>query len=597
MSLEHLDGLLRDRFLSGVLPRYQGWLRLQSCDTFQEAIACCRKVEIIMQSEPADEVPDVQATVRQSATTERNSVSMLSGEVCGRQMVVDSTWKRRFFTLNGSPICLYCKRAGHVRRDCRKRLRGFGLPPVSTSNSGGRCPPTLIHDIFAMVGCRKRRPRGSRGTGKSRRPDFSCGDSVAIRKRPRVVDPIERPVSAPVFEHTPTLDYLCAEIGNLRDPELFPGSINTVFADSAVEQPKEVTLIQDGGMSPCDAETIDVPVENQEAIIEDVVNVPDLFSESGTVDDNGMSWDDDQMSIPKVGNEKVGYVVYNLVGVRPWKPILGGSLIFPTGMTVLSVLTTALCFSLLSAGFPLTKGQIFGANSVPRVRPVSRGPSYHEVLSFCPRLSGVSKPRQVSGRKPHLWRDMNHALICRDRQTTRLGTIIREGHDNFLFSRLGCVADGRPRSAEPQHYSCVAFPERCGTRLFFGGRGQLETKIVSFGQSMERLLTVNGTTSGDLRRNVTTIWNGPWRQWTEYQQISRSPYPIGDRRSETRHQRSDGVDGSMVIQWSLTSFHSLNSCIIPVNSTCVAREKTIRRERSHDGRKLRSYRFFYYDRL
>ncbi|MCP3662671.1 MAG: hypothetical protein GY696_09280, partial [Gammaproteobacteria bacterium] len=77
VALEHLDGLLRDRFLSGVLPRYQGWLRFQSCDNFQAAIACGRKVEIIMQSDPASKVPDVQATVRQSATTERNSVSML----------------------------------------------------------------------------------------------------------------------------------------------------------------------------------------------------------------------------------------------------------------------------------------------------------------------------------------------------------------------------------------------------------------------------------------------------------------------------------------------------------------------------------------
>ncbi|MCP3667821.1 MAG: hypothetical protein GY696_35915, partial [Gammaproteobacteria bacterium] len=114
VSPEHLDGLLRDRFLSGVLPRYQGWLRFQSCDTFQAAIACGRKVEIIMQSEPANEVPDVQATVRQSASTEKNSVSMLSREVCGRQTVMDTGWRRRFFTLEGSPICLYCKR---VHRD------------------------------------------------------------------------------------------------------------------------------------------------------------------------------------------------------------------------------------------------------------------------------------------------------------------------------------------------------------------------------------------------------------------------------------------------------------------------------------------------
>ncbi|MCP3668476.1 MAG: hypothetical protein GY696_39335, partial [Gammaproteobacteria bacterium] len=77
----HLDGLLRDRFLSGVLPIYQGWLRFQSCDTFQAAIACGRKVEIIMQSDPAIKVPDVQAEVRHSTTTEKNSVSVMDHEV------------------------------------------------------------------------------------------------------------------------------------------------------------------------------------------------------------------------------------------------------------------------------------------------------------------------------------------------------------------------------------------------------------------------------------------------------------------------------------------------------------------------------------
>ncbi len=31
VSPEHLDRLLRDRFLSGALPRYQGWLRGHTC--------------------------------------------------------------------------------------------------------------------------------------------------------------------------------------------------------------------------------------------------------------------------------------------------------------------------------------------------------------------------------------------------------------------------------------------------------------------------------------------------------------------------------------------------------------------------------------
>ncbi len=56
-----------------------------------------------------------------------------------------------------------------------------------------------------------------------------------------MVEPIQRPVNVPVFEHTPTLDFLCAEMCNLDDPVLFPGSKSAVIAGSAVEEPKEFT--------------------------------------------------------------------------------------------------------------------------------------------------------------------------------------------------------------------------------------------------------------------------------------------------------------------------------------------------------------------
>ncbi|MCP3665875.1 MAG: hypothetical protein GY696_25830, partial [Gammaproteobacteria bacterium] len=359
VSLEPLDGLLRDRFLSGVLPRYQGWLRFQSCDTFQAAIACGRKVELLMQSERAKEVPDVQATVRQAATTEKNSVSVLSNEVHGHQALVDSGWRRRFFTLEGSPICLYCKRAGHVRRDCRQRLRDFG-PPSDSIYSNDRCPPTPRHEMFTTVGRRERRPRGCRGAGRSRRPDFTCGGGASVRKRPHALDPIERPINAPVFEHTPTVDDLCAQMCNLDDPALFPGSKTAVIVGSAVEQPKGITLNQDCDVIPSDSMTMNVPRKSQKTMIQGVVDVPNLFSESGTCDDNLVSLDDDQKSISTVGNEYIECMAVDLARVRQRRPMLGGSPTFPTGMTVLSaLLTTVLCFSLVSACFPVTEGQIF----------------------------------------------------------------------------------------------------------------------------------------------------------------------------------------------------------------------------------------------
>ncbi len=90
------------------------------------------------------------------------------------------------------------------------------------------------------------------------------------------LDLIEHPINAPVFEHTPSLDFLCAEMRNLDDPVLFLGSKSAVIAGSAVEEPKEFTLMQDCDLFPSENQTIDVPVQNQETMIEDVVNVPNL---------------------------------------------------------------------------------------------------------------------------------------------------------------------------------------------------------------------------------------------------------------------------------------------------------------------------------
>ncbi len=51
---------------------------------------------------------------------------------------------------------------------------------------------------------------------------------------------------------------------NWDDPA-FPGSICTVIADSAVEQPEGITRVQDCDVVPSDNQTmIDVPVENQD---------------------------------------------------------------------------------------------------------------------------------------------------------------------------------------------------------------------------------------------------------------------------------------------------------------------------------------------
>ncbi|MCP3665212.1 MAG: hypothetical protein GY696_22395 [Gammaproteobacteria bacterium] len=537
-----------------------------------------------MQSEPANEVRDVQATVRQSATTERNTVSTM----LDRQAVVDGGWKRRFFTLDGSPICLYCKRAGHVRRDCRKRLRDFGPPPDSTD----RRPPTPRHEIFATLGCRKIRPtRGCRGAGKKRRPDFFQGGSVSVGENPCAFGPIQRPVKVPVLEHTPNLDFLCAQMSNLDDPALFLGSRTAVMAGPAEEQPREVALIQDGGMIEHEwLETVVVPLENQETMIQGMV-VPNLFLENGTNDDNLVSSDDEQRSIPKVGNNNAEYVVSDSAGVKPPEGRPVRRPYFMIGNVVTTFLTALLCFSMMSAGFPLTEGQIFGANSVPRVRPVSRGPVFQEVLCFCPSLLGGSKVRQSNGRRSHLWCDWSHTF-CNERQSN--------GRRSHLWCDMNrCFCNVWQKGRKPHLWRdwdhtvwCRKLPwcpdERRGNRSFPGGGTIGSQDCFHFGK-LHTATTFAGQWNDQRRYDgITKFLEWSTETMDGYQPISRSPYPIGDRRPEIGDRRpAEFGDGTgWMDPWSTTNFiHSMdtqcNQSIIPGH---VLQGKKTRRKEGSQGR-------------
>ncbi|MCP3664183.1 MAG: hypothetical protein GY696_17110 [Gammaproteobacteria bacterium] len=359
-----------------------------------------------------------------------------------------------------------------------------------------------------------------------------------------MLDPTERPLNVPVFEHTPTLDYLCAQMRNLDDSVMFPGSKSVVIPGSAVEQPKGITLNEDCDVIPSDFMTMDVPQQSRKTMIQGVVNVPKLFSESGTGDDNVEFLDNEQRSIPKVGSEYTEYTTTDLARVRRRRPILRGSPTFPTGMTVLSALvTTVLCFSLLSAGFPLTEGQVFGVTLVPKFRSANRIPNYREVPYFCPRLSGGSIPRQTNCRKPHLWCDMNHCF-CNVRQTSgRKSHLWRTMHFGvtgrlpawilFLGKAMTAfcfpgwsvprVDDQGPRNSSIiPVWSVLSGVETA----YFSGEGRRQRPgLFHFGQSAERLLTGNGTTSGI----------GDWR-W-------------------------DGVDGSMVNQIIIQSINYSRACV------------------------------------
>ncbi len=64
----------------------------------------------------------------------------------------------------------------------------------------------------------------------------------------------------------------------------------------------------------------------------------------GTSDNNFMSLNDDQRSIPSVGDDHDERAVTDMPKVRPRGAIVGGAPIFPIGTTVLSTLLTAVFY-------------------------------------------------------------------------------------------------------------------------------------------------------------------------------------------------------------------------------------------------------------
>ena len=189
-----MDAVLRDRFCAGALPAYQGWLRTHAseCDTFMNAQMCAQLYENVLQSgfslpivpvggcislgvggvpipapvSKSESVPTKPASISQAPESlsesalaqkmDENFSKMQSQIVYLTEQMQASSDKKsetfrgnpnrgRFkyqFTDTGIPICLYCKKAGHIRFDCRKRkedeTRGLVEPRGNYRFSRGR---------------------------------------------------------------------------------------------------------------------------------------------------------------------------------------------------------------------------------------------------------------------------------------------------------------------------------------------------------------------------------------------------------------------------------------------------------------------------
>ena len=153
-ALRTLDAVLRDRFCAGVLPVYQGWLRTnpKECDTFEKAQMCAQIYENVLQSgfssSPVPGISGVQEPMERTGSSAVNKVDLttvcdISQKVsklesslkslrsdfvclidqiqCNKGRISNKGRLQYQFTDTGSPICLYCKKPGHIRVDCRKR--------------------------------------------------------------------------------------------------------------------------------------------------------------------------------------------------------------------------------------------------------------------------------------------------------------------------------------------------------------------------------------------------------------------------------------------------------------------------------------------
>ncbi|MCP3665453.1 MAG: hypothetical protein GY696_23655, partial [Gammaproteobacteria bacterium] len=244
VPIEQLDCLLRDRFTSGVLPVYQGWLRFHTCDTYQAAVACARKAEITLQSNPTasltpalttEAIPERKTNVifgsvedggtrrelNELRTDMTSVVNAMKEAVQSNTRAISQGWgrgqyqdgnrgrMRLEFTDDGRPICLYCRKAGHIRKDCRQRRADFPDNIEQTRDEEGGQTNGYSR------GSRGGRGRGAGSRGSSSPTHNGAGDvNVAQSSSQVLIDHIQESAQEATVTY---VESLSAQVQNLQD--------------------------------------------------------------------------------------------------------------------------------------------------------------------------------------------------------------------------------------------------------------------------------------------------------------------------------------------------------------------------------------------
>ncbi|MCP3662864.1 MAG: hypothetical protein GY696_10265, partial [Gammaproteobacteria bacterium] len=239
---EQIDFLLRDRFISGVLPEFIQFCDFEQCTTFNAAFDCARKREERVLSAQAaqkfqrqrplkinsvaeqteDKQPtnfslgitaEIDAYRQEMRSSQKELLDVVHATIEGAgnsentgQHGSDSNRFQRTFrwTEDGSPVCSYCSKVGHKYRNCHRRQR-------DEASANGRGVQS---------------EQGSRPVSPQSTIVPTPTDALTLRQEawmaqnavgaPSSVDPYF-PVTQVTPQYVPTFQQMCTQLNALQD--------------------------------------------------------------------------------------------------------------------------------------------------------------------------------------------------------------------------------------------------------------------------------------------------------------------------------------------------------------------------------------------
>ncbi|MCP3668078.1 MAG: hypothetical protein GY696_37245, partial [Gammaproteobacteria bacterium] len=344
---ERIDFLLRDRFISDVLPEFIRSCEFEHCGSFKCAFDCARKVEERMLAAQVAQKLQGQSSVRVNPFAEMardiqppnlslgvtSDFDLYKQELCTtkRELMdsvratVEESWnsrnmgqsegrrggynkpKRNYrWAEDGTPICSYCSKVGHKYRNCHKREQD----EAGQKKKGGQGNPTkpssgtqIVQDIRTEQNTAKKEAGNIQGlitTPPKGDPHFSSGQTG-----PECV-PTPQQLSAQI-------NSLCEEMRDLRLASLH-NQVNSVSVSVMEMDDSVISLLSPEEMNFNDLEPEFLSSPEPNAVTEES--------------------DERRMSTLGPGEEKIlespespTHPKPKFFGVRPNKPTIWASLL------------------------------------------------------------------------------------------------------------------------------------------------------------------------------------------------------------------------------------------------------------------------------